>query len=154
MVEHPGRIDVGLVLAGGGARGAYEVGALSELLPRLPEEERPNVIVGTSVGAINAAYLAGTADMPVAEALERGCDIWREMAWESALAPLVSFAQLRLFMRAAADALGLPGGRSWSMLDPAPLRRTLDEKVPFGGIHANVATGRLSAAAVVATRAS
>src|SRR6185503_515081 len=97
---------VGLVLAGGGARGAYEVGALSELLPRLDAQERPRVIVGTSVGAINAAYIAATADLPVSEALEQGCDIWRDMRWESALSPLVSFAQLRLALRAAADALG------------------------------------------------
>jgi NTE family protein len=43
----------GLVLAGGGARGAYEVGVLSVLLPWLDRRhgQRPDVIVGTSVGA-------------------------------------------------------------------------------------------------------
>ena len=49
---------VGLVLAGGGARCSYEIGALSVLLPALRGRERPQIIVGTSVGAINAAYLA------------------------------------------------------------------------------------------------
>ena len=142
---------VGLVLAGGGARGAYEVGALSELLPQLDAEERPRVIVGTSVGAINAAYIAATADQPVRNALEQGCDIWRDMRWESALSPLVSFAQLRLALRAAADALGIPGARAWSMLDPAPLRATLQARVPFAQIHRNVESGQISAAAVVAT---
>ena len=40
---------VALVLAGGGARGAYEIGALSILLPHLERRgERPDVIVGTS----------------------------------------------------------------------------------------------------------
>ncbi len=142
---------VGLVLAGGGARGAYEVGALSELLPRLDAEERPRVIVGTSVGAINAAYIAATADQPVNEALAQGCDIWRDMRWESALSPLVSFAQLRLVLRGAADALGIPGARGWSMLDPGPLRGTLDARVPFARIHHNVQSGQIAAAAVVAT---
>ena len=60
-----------LVLAGGGARGAYEIGALSVLLPALPAHERPRIVVGTSVGAINAAYLAaaiiGQSDEAVRE---------------------------------------------------------------------------------------
>jgi NTE family protein len=123
-------------------------------LPQLPAGQRPDVIVGTSVGAVNASYLAATADRPLAEVLEQGCDIWRSMGWDSALAPLVSFAQVRIAFRAAADALGFPGGASWSMLDSSPLRETLERQVPFDGIHANVASGRLSAAAVVATRAA
>ena len=56
---------IAAVLPGGGARGAYEVGALSALLPALAERgERPDVIVGTSVGAINAALLASLAHLP------------------------------------------------------------------------------------------
>ena len=55
--------SIGLVLAGGGARGAYEVGVLSRLLPWLEEEHgnRPDLIVGTSVGALIGAALAGGA---------------------------------------------------------------------------------------------
>ncbi len=146
--------EVGLVLAGGGARGAYEVGALSELLPRLKPDERPTVIVGTSVGAINAAYVAATADRPPGEALEEGCEIWRDMRWESALSPLLSMAQVRLALRSAADALGIPGAHGWSMLNPAPLRATLDARIPFERIHANVESKHIRAAAVVGTRAS
>ena len=123
-------------------------------MPRLPADQRPTVIVGTSVGAINASYLAATVDRPVDEALEQGRDIWRNMGWESALKPLVSFAQLRIAARAIADALGLPSKGSWSMLDATPVRGTLEREVPFDGIRANVAAGRLAAAAVVATRAS
>lgn len=48
------------MLAGGGARGAYEMGVLSALLPALPEHEQPNLILGTSVGALNATFLAGS----------------------------------------------------------------------------------------------
>jgi NTE family protein len=154
MAAHPERAEVGLVLAGGGARGAYELGALSELLPRLAEEERPRVIVGTSVGAVNAAYVAATADQPLAQALESGCDIWREMSSDSALSPLTSFAQLRIVLRSIGDALGIPGAHSLGMLDPAPLRETLERKVPFRHIHDNVLADRIAAAAVVATRAS
>jgi NTE family protein len=44
-----------LVLGGGGARGALQVGAIRALLE---ESIRPDLLVGTSVGAVNATYLA------------------------------------------------------------------------------------------------
>jgi len=59
---------VGLVLPGGGARGAYEAGALSVLMPALQERgERVEVFCGTSVGAINVATLAASAHLPADE---------------------------------------------------------------------------------------
>jgi NTE family protein len=63
--------SIGLVLAGGGARGAYEVGVLAKLLPWLGK--RPEVIVGTSVGALNAAYIATHADQDITALIEEGC---------------------------------------------------------------------------------
>lgn len=58
------------MLAGGGARGAYELGALSVLLPLLEQRgESPRIFVGTSVGAINAASFAATSHLPAQEAI-------------------------------------------------------------------------------------
>jgi NTE family protein len=154
---------VGLVLAGGGARGAYELGALRRLLPRLRDELhegpdwRPDVIVGTSVGAINAAYLAATAADPLGDALENGCDIWRELHWRKALESLISVDEAAIVGRVL-----LPRLPTWSLLDSGPLRKTLREGpltkeiregIRFEQIHANVG-GAISTAAVVATRAS
>src|SRR5437660_1694923 len=86
---------VAVVLAGGGARGAFEIGALSALLPRLAERgERPEVIVGTSVGAINAAYLAATAAEPLERALEQGFRLWSEIGFDDVLKPLLSPTEL------------------------------------------------------------
>jgi NTE family protein len=154
--------NVGLVLAGGGARGAYEMGALSELLPALPESERPDILVGTSAGALNTAWLASNAHRPMQQSLADGELIWREMEWQTALQPLTSRRELQLGLTSLLDVLGVPGMRSYSVLDPSPLRRTLQDGplssrvvggIQFGQIHANLGAG-LTAAAVVTTRAA
>jgi NTE family protein len=150
------RVDstVAVVLAGGGARGAYEIGALSALLPRLEERgERPRVIVGTSVGAINAAYLAATAADPVEQALEQGYRLWSEIGFEDVLKPLLSRSEFARALGSVGEFLGVPGAHLWSLLEPSPLARTLKARIPLARIHANVAGGALRAAAVVATAA-
>jgi NTE family protein len=137
---------VALVLAGGGARGAYEIGALSVLLPALERRgERVEVIVGTSVGAINSAFLAATAGEGVARSLEQARELWSELTWDEVLRPLLSPAEL-----AKLGTFLLPGGRVWGFLDPAPLARKLEE-LRLQRIRANVQNGMLTAAAVVAT---
>jgi len=59
------------VLAGGGSRGAVQVGMLSELISRGIRADR---VYGASVGAINGAAYSGD---PTAENIERMADIWR-----------------------------------------------------------------------------
>jgi NTE family protein len=142
---------VGLVLAGGGARGAYEIGALSILLPALKASERPQIVVGTSVGAINAAYLAAQADEPVAQIAEGGPELWRKISYGSVLRPLVSPAEgVRLwsYMR---EVLGSRRAHTDSLLDPAPLVGTLAKLIAFDRIRENVEGKNLATAAVVAT---
>jgi NTE family protein len=146
---------VGLVLAGGGARGAYELGALSVLLPALDERgERPRVIVGTSVGALNAAFLAGTAQLPVEEVVERGLEIWEEIRFGQVLRHVASPRALQRLACYAGQFLQIRGARLNALLDPAPLRKTLEDIVPIAQIERNVSAGKLDAVAVVATSAS
>lgn len=64
--------EVAFVLGGGGVLGAHEVGMLRALAE---SEVRPDVILGTSVGAINGAFYA--AD-PTVAGVERLTDLWRE----------------------------------------------------------------------------
>lgn len=146
---------VGLVLAGGGARGAYEIGALSALLPALERRgERPRVIVGTSVGALNAAYLAASAERPADDACAEGERIWLEIGYRDVLAPLLTPRSAWRGLRLARQLAGLGDARLPSLVDPAPLEGTLRRLIPFERLRANVEQGHLDAAAVVATSAA
>src|SRR5687767_9807976 len=79
----PGRRRVALVLSGGGARGAYEAGVLSYLFesiyPELPKGFEFDVVSGTSVGAIHAAYVAATATGRGRERSKGLTETWRGM---------------------------------------------------------------------------
>ena len=66
-VDDPAPHRTALVLSGGGARGAYQVGVLAGLseLGVLDDPLRPvDILVGASAGALNAAMLAAHAERP------------------------------------------------------------------------------------------
>ena len=148
----PGRIA--LVLAGGGARGAYEMGALSVLAPVLEERgEEVEIIVGTSIGGINAAFLAANAHRPLSEAAARGEEVWRGLHYRSAMRSIISPAGVLFLIRFVGTLLSLPVKAVPSLLDTAPLRKTLDRVIEFARIPVNVAdeASPLHAVGVVAT---
>src|SRR4051812_40627834 len=141
---------VGLVLAGGGARGAYEAGALSVLVPALDEAGlRPQIVVGTSAGAVNGVYVASRAHEPVARAIAEGEAIWRELRWEGVLPPLASPGAVERLALYLGEIAGVPGAEVPALLDPTPLAETLARRVSFEQLHRNVSDGHLRAAAVV-----
>jgi NTE family protein len=144
---------VGLVLAGGGARGAYEMGALSALLPELPEQDQPRILVGTSVGALNCAYLAATADVELGKRLEKATAFWASIGWENVLKTLVSWDEIE---RVLAYLREIVTGRAHldSLLDPTPLGKTLTDQFEPDWIDRNVRAGHLDIAAVVCTSAA
>jgi predicted acylesterase/phospholipase RssA len=141
--------QTGLVLQGGGALGAYELGALK----RLHEEAsfQPDVISGVSIGAITAATLVGARGDPI-ETLEA---LWRRFTMPSSpLLPQVSQRFLALFGDAAFFRMRtdyLEGAVCTSFYDTSPLRDTLLDFVDFDKIArspvkllvtaTNVATG-------------
>jgi len=146
-------MTVALVLSGGGARGAYEMGALSVLLPELERRgERPTVLVGTSVGAFNCAYLAARAHVQASQLVDEALPLWQSLRHRDVLAPIISAASLRRTGSYLRQLLGLGGTRIDSLLEPAPLPRTLAEMVPFSDVRENVAAGRVTVA-VTATSA-
>jgi NTE family protein len=145
---------IGLVLSGGGARAAYEAGALSVLMPALERrDERPNVYIGTSVGAINAAYLASTRHKPAEEAVGGGLERWREVSKGQVIRPILLRQAPLTALRYAGEILSLPGVRLPSLLDPTPLQNNLARWIDWDALHRNVRSGAVGAVGSVATAA-
>ncbi len=144
--------SVAVVLPGGGARGAYEVGALSVLLPALEARgERVSIWCGTSVGAINAAKLASLAHLPASDQIAEMEDTWGRVRKEDVLARIVGRGGARVLLRLVGHSLGLPGIGLASVLDPSPLGATLDRWIDWRQLAANVRRGHVDALCVVAT---
>ena len=140
----------GLVLGGGGARGAYASGALSVLLPELKDQVR--VIVGTSAGALIAAYLVANWHRSVEEAIEDGLRFWRELRFGDVCAPLMAPAGVARFARYVGEFLPVSTMHARSILHPEPLKETLDKLVDFDRLSENIRE-RGVALGVVATPA-
>jgi len=146
-------VSVAVVLPGGGARGAYEVGALSALLPALEERgERVSIWCGTSVGAINAAVFASLAHLPLEDQIEGALAIWKGLRKQDVIARLVGPGGARMALRLFGHGLGVPGVGLASVLDPSPLAGNLDRWVDWQRLARNVRTNEVEAVCVVATR--
>jgi len=141
-----------LVLSGGGARAAYQVGALAAIAERAGPDFRFPVLTGVSAGAINAACLAGTRE-PLAAAVDKIRAAWLDLSVErvfrSGFFSLTSSAARWLWMLATAGST--PGFDVRGLLDTEPLREYLAEMVDIDGIAANIAAGRLRALALSTT---
>ncbi|MCC5794922.1 MAG: patatin-like phospholipase family protein [Chromatiales bacterium] len=141
---------IALVLPGGGARGAYQVGvlkAIGEILP--PRAPNPFAILsGTSAGAISAAVIASRARRFAAGVadLER---VWanfhcHQVFRSDALTMLRS--SLHWFATLVTGGLGRRNPRS--LLDNSPLRELLEENIGFDAIQQAIDRGYLEALAV------
>ncbi|MDH5674782.1 MAG: patatin-like phospholipase family protein [Myxococcales bacterium] len=143
-------ISTGIVLSGGGARGAYEAGVVQGLMEVLQPSVRPfDVLCGTSVGALNATYLAAHAHLPDMGASGL-VEHWRELDVAT---------HLRLDLR------GLLGWkRDWgghekeqlpklvgrSLLDARALETIVRDYVPWEQLHDNIDSGRVRSVVVSA----
>ena len=146
-----------IILQGGGALGAYELGVLKALYETRPGF-KPSVVTGISIGAITAAVLVGAKDDPI-QALDR---LWREKLTVLPTLPFLPSEYQRFVSAFVPDELekylavwGNPGMyrprldhayAPWcrtSIYDLAPLRQTLAEMVDLeklnnGGIRVAV----------------
>jgi NTE family protein len=148
----PARPRVAAVLPGGGARGAYEVGALAVLLSALEARgERVDLWCGTSVGAINATLFASLAHLPAEASAAAAIAGWTSLAKSDVIENVIGPGLPRTGLRLISDWLGLPGGGASGLLDPAPLRRSLDRWIDWLSVARNVRAGLLDAVCAVAT---
>lgn len=146
--------QTGLVLSGGGARGAYEAGVMSVLSPALDRRgERPKIFVGTSVGAINATLLAATRHLDATEAARVTIERWRDVSKGRVVRPILLRQVPITVALYAGEILSLPGVRLPSLLDPTPLRKNLQKWIDWRVLHRNVRDGTVAAVGTVATAA-
>jgi NTE family protein len=147
---------VALVLSGGGARGAYEAGVLAHvfehLIPRLPDDFEFDVLSGTSVGAIHAAFTAATADLPAEQRAERLAGTWSAMEIGNVLR-LSSADLIRVPLRALGfSKLSRAGGGVFGgLVDVSPLEKLVREVVPWDALQRNFDKGRPRALCISCT---
>jgi NTE family protein len=138
-------IEIGLVLQGGGALGAYECGAVSALLELMQDADANGravtlkAVTGVSIGAINAACVVGAKDL--ADAQRRLNTLWDDLTLNApTFWPHETQRDLSLF--------GLPGFYKprmdffsfahWtSFYDTSPLLATLAQHVDFAALNAS-----------------
>jgi len=143
---------IGLVLPGGGARAAYQVGVLRALADLLPARSANPfaVIAGTSAGAINATELAIHAERfrIAAMNLER---VWRNFkvnqVFRADVASMLR-SSLHWFLALVSGGWLLPPPKSF--FDNHPLRELLHENFDFDGIGRAIRAGHLHALAISA----
>lgn len=142
----------GIVIAGAGARGAYEAGVLSVLLPVLETQGRhPWLFVGTSAGAINAVLFASWAHRPAEEAAELALARWRAAGRAQVFNPILP-SMMSVTARYAAQLAGFRV-RLTHLLDTAPQRQTLDRWLNWPILHANLEKTFPSTSVAVVTTA-
>ncbi len=152
MSAIPLKPTVAVVLPGGGARGAYEVGALSVLLPALEDRgERVSVWCGTSVGAINAAAYASRAHLPAREMVDLAQELWLGMRKKDVISPIIGTGGIRTMFRMGASILGVPGIGLASLMDPSPLANSLDKWIDWDALDRNIDDRLVQAVSVIAT---
>jgi len=138
------------VLAGGGARAAYQVGVLKALRDLLPDPKvNPfPIICGTSAGAVNAGALAVHAD-DFSHAVDNLFEVWRHFqphhVYRSDFPGVVanSAKWLTGFFFGA-----FLKNRRISLLDNRPLESLLSRRLDFSRIERNIKAGALDAVAI------
>jgi len=138
-----------LILSGGAARGAYEVGVLKYIFQELPliygKMPEFQIICGTSVGAIHACFLAAHLSNVTVE-LDRLEKLWTELSPSKVVT--VDFRQLFRIKE-----LLLGGNRGVGLLDVNPLATLLTREGSYDKISGTINSGKLDTLCVSTTSA-
>jgi NTE family protein len=152
-LESPEDGQVAVVVTGAAARGAFQAGALAELIPALERQGlRPTIWMGTSAGAINAALWVAALHEGADAAAEEVLAVWRRMSDDDVFRPLLPFSLGWTALQFATGAVLQRGSGTTSLLDTGPLQRTAATVLQVDQLAANIANGVASALGVATTR--
>lgn len=147
------RPKIGLVMAGGGARAAYQAGVLKAIAKMLPEDA-PNpfhILCGTSAGAINATALAIYAQ-DFQDAVRKLNFVWKNFRVEQVLrADLLGLIWTGTRWFAALALGGLGKQNPQALFDRTPLAELLQRYMPFERIQDSIDAGALTALSITAS---
>ena len=141
---------VGLVLPGGGARGAYQVGVLKAFLEisKTKSESPFDIFSGTSAGAINGAFLASEAHI-FDHSIVSLIDVWSNFTSNKVYKtdPITMLkTSLHWFLTIISGGVLIPNPTS--LLDNQPLRNLLRETIKFPDIQNNIESSSIESLAL------
>lgn len=150
----PDTTSTALVLGGGGARAAYQIGVLDAIRQVLQLSQPAmracpfNILSGTSAGAINVAYLAGKVD-DFDLAVQELVSVWSAFTPGAVYRTDVRGALTNAAHWLSCLAMGwLVREAPRSLFDNDPLREMMELKIDFAGIDRAITQGRLDALAI------
>ena len=142
---------LGLVLSGGGARAAYQVGALRALADILGTSTPFPTLTGVSAGGINATALAARGD-DFCGATRELWETWRDLTPECVYRTDVrSLASITTRRPRELGGGGLLAGSANHLLDTSPLGHFLEQRIALPAVREHLARGTLRAVALSAT---
>jgi predicted acylesterase/phospholipase RssA len=152
--NNPENSEIGLVLSGGGARAAYQVGALRAFLNELQNSKtKITTVVGSSIGAVNGIVFSSCIRDGILHAVETLEELWVERCFRNTF----SGSPSRSFFKAlivAGEQLANPGPKykENSIFNPLPLMQRIDEVINHhGGLNSQDMPSNLQSVAVMTT---
>lgn len=146
------RSTIALVLPGGGARAAYQVGVLKAIAEWLPKAPNPfPIIVGTSAGAVTAAVL-GTEAFRWQRSVRALEQVWANFHVDQVFrSDSIHMVRAGFHWAASLVTGGMMTAPPRALLDNAPLRALLTQRIQFRHLRRSLASGALRALAICAS---
>ena len=142
------------MLSGGGARAAYQIGALKALAPYLSKSNHQiKVVVGSSIGAINGLLVSACLSEGIDHAVSTIEQIWLDRTYKNTFNGSPSMAFIKAIRLAVIQVLS-PGPKAdpQSLFDPDPLMAEVDRVIKeHGGLLPENRLPTLESVAVMTT---
>ncbi len=146
--------SIGIMMTGGGSRGAYQAGVLkglAEIFEKLDKTSCLEHYAGLSAGSINAVFLASEAQ-DLLKGTRRLCDLWESLSSDQVIrTDLMSLGRIGLGWLSDASLGALYSRKlSHSLLDTIPLKTLLSTQIDFRKMAYNIQQGHVKTLSVSA----